>query len=364
MPRDLSKKVIRKLFPGFWSEYRRLHEKVDVLGEQIQRLGPGFCAGRKVDLVNFDIIRCFMFMDDFGYRDQVQESQKNYQLTQDDIREIQERRSAKQRSAAPSLDEALQRINRNHVIHVLLAHYWAHRLDFTYIDVGCGYGHSALIVAHSICACDMRNKTICFEPGVAAFLVGHNIAINGLEDFMIFETVAVSSGTFPVIMYCEAGFTAGNRTVNRIPGRESFSYVVPATSIDEYLEEKNVRNHLIMKIDTEGAEYEVFLGMRRAIEERYTTYFVEFTPPALATRIRPAQFLADIGRDAYILDIETLEFDPRRNNMRPFKVIEPSRYKRFVEEVSSRQGSWTDLLVVPRKLPGVEGLMARLTGAD
>ena len=303
----------------------------------------------RVDLVDMGRLKIFMYVDDLAYRS-VPPSLRNYQMTREDRLQVQRRKGGDDAGGPPDACEP---------IGTVLKHYWLHGLDFVYVDVGCQYGTSALAVADFIRASGRPNRVVAFEPGVARDLVAFNIEMNGFEDLVTFEEMAVSDLCGPTLMFCERAHSENNRIVNRAWDRETRSYVVRATSLDAYLERKGIASHAVLKIDTQGAEYRVVQGMAETIRGRLATFVMEFTPWALAPMVDPEAFCRELMEAFVAVDLMTLDYKHaslRRRRIRPDEI--PA----FVREVAARPGKWTDLLLVPKKLPGAEDLLAKVLG--
>ena len=350
-----------------------LIQKIEPLSSLVRELQQELAAvraiayeARRVDLVKFGDMSLFMYVNDLAYR-VVSSDRKNYPLA----KHLQMIRSRNSSNRVTRRTESLFNLRTTDdyepwtdVLHILFGHYWMHSLDFVYIDVGCQFGAHALEAANFIRSCGKRNKTICFEPGIAGSLVEDNIALNGLENLVRFEALAVSNGTFPSILYAETGHSENNRIVNRILEEEDLSYIVRTISIDEYMSNLGFPEavNLIVKIDTQGGEYEVLQGMQEVRKEKFTTFIMEFTPWALASRVDPARFLADICKEGYVLDLYQLKSSPPAEEAMleggcPIGALD---CEQFVSDVASRPEMWTDLLVIPEKLPGATELLERL----
>jgi FkbM family methyltransferase len=297
----------------------------------------------RIDLVDLGPLKVFHYTDDFVYQ-RFPPAARNYQLKAEDLRQ------ARNRPKTNTVDELYDLpLSDSSLMGLLMAHYWKWDLDFVYLDVGCQYGTTAMKVALAIASCGKQARVVAFEPGKAGELAPFNFALNGFGDWLVFEPLAVSNLTAPSILYGETGHTENNRIVNRQPGSEAYSRVVNATTIDDYLRSRGIDSHVIIKVDTQGAEPEVWAGMERTREDRYTTAVLEFTPHALVTRVDPLEFLKMIGRDSEIHDL------------RPsIRRVDPASFGDFTERVSKSRDGWTDLLIVPRKLPGFEELARRL----
>jgi len=295
-----------------------------------------FYEDRKVDLVDFGDLKIFMYTNDLSYR-QLNPNQTNVNPL-----------SIKQPIPIDASKFNMTVVNEFNLPFHLMEHYWENNLDFTYIDFGCQYGTSAFTAAHYIKYNKKNNKFICFDSGVAGNLVNYNIKINNLNDIVKFENLAVSSSSYPSMVFCEEGHSENNRIVNRINANETLSYLIDCITIDDYLDKNNINNNLIIKIDTQGADYEVFKGMKKTLENKYVTFVIEFTPWAVKNSIDPQNFLEILGSCSYIIDIQS------------FTLVKDSEYKDFVKKIDNSQSKWTDLLVIPSKLPNSLSLVNRL----
>lgn len=310
---------------------------------EFDRLKTVVLASKRVDLVDFGPIKVFMYMDDLAYQ-QVAEQYK---------RAVPSQTLFSQRSL-PAIDPgAVYEDPQALLLHRLLAHYWQRRLDFTFVDVGCQYGSSAIAVAQFILQCGMSNRVIAFEPGVAGALAAHNCRINGVESILTLETLAVADGCYPTLLFTELGHSENNRVVNRTVDVEATSTVVWTTSLDGYLAGKGLDMNLIIKIDTQGGEVEVFRGMDRTMRTRHVAAITEFTPWALATRTNPADWLRQFVADYCIYDVSEWP-----KCCLGAEIAEP--IESFVSAVSARASGYTDLLLLKRDLPGLDDLLHRL----
>jgi len=304
---------------------------------------------RSTDLVDFGELKIFMYMDDLAY-ELVPASRRYYQLTTPD-----RRRLAREKPLADEV--SAQAFLAEHVltdpILAVFDHYWRHNLDFTFIDVGCQYGTGALFAALRMRQAGRCNPVVCFEPGDASELVPHNIALNALGSQVRHERAAVCDFHGPMLMYSEQGRSENNRIVNRDPRSEFSAYVVNATSLDHYVHQAGISNHLVVKIDTQGAEYRVLRGMKTIRSERLVTFVIEFTPHALRSDVEPHELLAALCQTSFVIDLDIMR------DKRP-KLIDPSQCREFAQQIADTPAGWTDLLVIPRDLPDAETLVSQV----
>lgn len=250
-------------------------------------------------------------------------------------------------------------------LDAVFAHHWACGLTFTYIDVGAKYGLSAITVARYIQACGHRNPVIAFEPGAAADLIGRNLAVNHLESTVILELTAVSDGCGETVIYSEPDHPEDNHIIRRNIDRHFDTRTVPTVSLDAYAELKGILAPLVVKVDTQGAEWEVWKGMQRLVQSRPVTLMTEFTPWTFEGRAQPTQFLRELAEHFHIVDINRKNmagsFEETAETPAAFHVITAELFDAFTQSVAESSSGWTDLLCIPRLLPQSEDLLAAVT---
>src|ERR1051325_3416553 len=104
-------------------------------------------------------------------------------------------------------------------------------------------------------------------------------------------------------MCSEAAHPEDNHIIWRSTDQRTDTRTVQTVSLDSYVESRGIVPPLVLKVDTQGAEWEVWMGMRRVIESGPLTMMVEFTPWAFEGRSQPTQFLRELAAQHYIIDI-------------------------------------------------------------
>lgn len=337
------------LLRGLMNRVKRLtknttDDRLDMLEAQLKEIRTLLEWGRKIDLVNCGSFAVFMFMDDWAYN-QLPEESKGYSIAAHAQRVM-----SGGGVNGSSHEFSIEKINKNNIKFLLLKHYWSHNLPFVFLYVGCNYGVSALELAAFIKYHGHTNKLVCFDPGLAGLLVPHNISINALDDIVTFEPLAVSDHSLPCIIFSEIGHSENNRIINPDirAGTEAGSWVARSISVDQYVVQNDISENLILIIDTQGGDYEVVQGMKSVNQSRYVSFMIEFFPLGLEPRVAPIDFLNMIGMDAYLFDL------PEKD--KAIREIKASEYSDFIDEVDSYEGKWTDILVIPKKLPGSDAL--------
>lgn len=343
------KELAGKWFTSRYADLRigRLEDQVSRLKSELSRLNEVVTSGRIVDLVDFGELRVFMYTNDLSY----------LQL-QDKYRRHTPSANCRDFSTPYRSPSERYHTDREPLFSFLLSHYWLHHLDFAVFDVGCQYGTSAMAAAQVILSSGNTNHVYAFDPGEAGRLAQYNIILNGLQRHVTFERLAVSKGTFPGLVFTETGHSENNRLVNRTPSIESSSYVVMCTSIDEYVAEKSLSGHCVVKVDTQGGEVEVFEGMDHLRHSRYVTCISEFVPDAIATRVSPVEWLTRVSEGCSIF--ETPDVNMFLSPSHSLRYVPRDTVPRFVNEIRARPTGYTDIVLIPETLPGHSVLARRL----
>lgn len=317
-----------------------LLERLTRIEQELEQLRRIAMFRRRVDLVEHDGVKVFLYSDDL-------------------IREVVRQRVAAGTPPFPAMFSGGPRTvdqvwgdAAQPLLAVIMSHYARQHMNFVFLDVGCHYGLTVISTTRLLRALGLKSRIIAFDPGVAGELAPFNFALNGVADQVIFEPLAITNRSGPCAVYSELGHSQDNRIVNRIEAREVASSAVEGAALDDYV---NFPEHLIVKIDTQGAEKEVFEGMRRLIGDRQVTVFTEFTPHALMSRVDPNQWVAQLGETFHVFDIGGV--NAYVGPTPPLVLVNPVG---FAEQVDARPSRYTDLLLVPRGITDEAQLLARL----
>ena len=190
------------------------------------------------------------------------------------------------------------------IIALLIAWYAAEQIPTAFLDIGSNIGTDSIRIAKFSRLIDARFPITAFEPGVNAALVPHNLRLNEVDDIVDFEEKCMSDNSKPVVLFGEAGMSVNNRMVNRRPATESFSKIVNCTSVSKHLSaDKFSGRHPVMKIDTQGAEWFIWNGMKQEISRRYFTMVMDMSPWALSASVSPGTFLSEVLQSFHLYDL-------------------------------------------------------------
>ena len=185
-----------------------------------------------------------------------------------------------------------------------------------FVDIGANVGAIALAVAEL--ARTRRISVVCLEPNARlARRLRSNLLINQLEDVRVIEKAAASeNGT--ITLYQVAGDAPNqglSTTRDGISSEDREPTTVEAVTIDSLLLEPDLATGpLVLKIDVEGAEYEVLAGARETLANRRPAVVFEFVgglhqDPAAAA-LRQSRLFDAAGYRLYSISDQVRSFLP------------------------------------------------------
>ncbi len=247
---------------------------------------------------------------------------------------------------------------KNSLFLSVISHFLELKLPVLTIDIGCQYGTSSLSMAAQLdylgniegMGAAKEIQILSFDCGQAGNLASHNVLNNGGSERISFSNKAISSFNGSCLVYSVDGHSEDNRIVNRHIATKT--RVVECLTLDTLM--NSYKNHgVFLKIDTQGAEYQVLKGLNQSQDENYICMVVEFTPDALKSSIEPSKFLEGLAENyfVYCLDFvfgDTISTLKLNNKVVP---IHQEMFRDFSEVVDSSDNKWVDLLCVSKKIP-------------
>jgi FkbM family methyltransferase len=151
--------------------------------------------------------------------------------------------------------------------------------DAVVIDVGAHIGTYSII---AIQKAGSRGKVLAFEPHefTKAHLLRH-LKWNGVSDQVVVRDICCGSREGMADFYCLPGQAEGMNGLVPIEGFEK--HLVKITTLDKELQQLNLEPQII-KIDVEGAEWEVLRGAEECLSRVKPILFLSLHPKALALR--------------------------------------------------------------------------------
>ncbi len=197
-------------------------------------------------------------------------------------------------------------------------------LSFTrgdFLDVGANIGVYAISAAARL---GNRGKVVAIEPHPSvSLLLKRTAKENNLTNIEILQAAAWSSeGEVVLYEHVFGGEPLGHSVVRQVSGS---SITVPAVTVDQVVDSEDLDELALVKIDVEGAELEIFRGMRRTLQRfrSLTIIFESLNRENLAActdllreygfsvqRLPDGNYLATGARNSESTENEAYEDDP------------------------------------------------------
>jgi FkbM family methyltransferase len=141
------------------------------------------------------------------------------------------------------------------------------------VDVGAAFGQYTLIAGKTV---GDKGKVYAFEPNLHLFnVLLKNIYINRLNNIVAVPK-AVSNNHSVAKLYLSEGLESSLIDLRGLLDQTKGTTHVETVSLDKFLNGIPVS---FVKVDVEGGEMDVLLGMRRILENnKNLKMFIEFTP--------------------------------------------------------------------------------------
>lgn len=144
--------------------------------------------------------------------------------------------------------------------------------DWTVVDVGAGVGD---FTVHAARLCP-RGRVYAFEPLPESFArLEEHLRINGVANVSAFpEAIAGADGT--LALYTVTGLSGQHRTAGEGADRSGAAIAVRATTLSAAFERLAIARCDLLKIDCEGAEFEILLGLPDSALARIARIALEY----------------------------------------------------------------------------------------
>jgi len=155
-----------------------------------------------------------------------------------------------------------------------------------FVDIGAHKGKYALRIAKLL---GSQGKVIAIEPDPQNYeCLLKSIKINGFTNI-----VALNIAAFDKSSYVELSVSPFNSQLSSIKTKWGWKYIkVKAELVDEILNKLGIKCVDMVKIDVEGAEYEVLLGMKKTLLQQHPKIIIEVSWENFS---RVTAFLKDLG---------------------------------------------------------------------
>lgn len=166
-------------------------------------------------------------------------------------------------------------------------------------DIGANIGYMSLMMADCV---GQNGFVFAFEPIQNNFKsLINNISLNKFNNIRYFK-LAISNTNSIIKIYKPLDNNQGSYSMIVDPAKSNQEYEeVQTTTLDDFVEQKKIEAVNFIKIDVEGAEYEVIQGMHKTISKFRPIIFMEINGPILQKRnIKPSDLKQLILNYQYI----------------------------------------------------------------
>jgi len=163
----------------------------------------------------------------------------------------------------------------------------------TVIDIGSHIGLFSIYVAQKLKNC----KILCFEPNLENYnMLKENIEMNSIKNISTFNN-AVSSKSGNIKFYNSEKNFAANSIYEKV-GEE---ILVQSTTLEDIIQKNNIQKCNLIKMDCEGAEYDILMHTSEKILEKIDNITLEYeeqgkfeyTSDELISKLRSCGFIID-----------------------------------------------------------------------
>lgn len=348
-----------------------------------------FLYNKKIDLVDFEDLKLFMFKNDNLYNIAVSENRKNQSLATYQ-KEIQQNGFPRSRVTPENVNEIK---DSRFGVYIFLQHLWENKIDFTILDIGSYICDFSLKIANFIRTFEKQNKIISFDPTEAGALASYNIELNGLGEFVKHEDLAIADFDGLMLFDYSPGYSDSTHiaerseqptpSTNRLQNFRqksfteklsllsnklqrmvtkpaapvpSYNFIAGGVDILNYLEREKIVGNLFVKIDIEGVDVIVINRLLQLFDERQISIIFEFAPRAYANKDEAASYLKNLSQSFYMFD---LFYSP---NPTRFRLIDSAMCEKFVDGIATRPYGYTDIFLLDKRTPDCSRLVERLSG--
>ena len=200
----------------------------------------------------------------------------------------------------------------------------------TVVDIGGYEGIFTMYFAHKV---GPNGKVYTFEPNPKSCeTIEENVRINGFTNVDV-RTAAVGSEAGEAdLVFSELDPAQGSlsETVQaNIEQRISVQSIkTKVVALDDEIESGSIDVPNLIKIDTEGFEYEALQGMKKVIAEHHPALYIEnhgaTWDERLDNTLRLTEFLTENGYHCYFVESEQWITEPERRNSLHLYCVMPS----------------------------------------
>jgi len=139
-----------------------------------------------------------------------------------------------------------------------------------------------------------KSEIIAIEPEPENFeLLKTNLKLNGCKNIKAIQAALIAGNEKTTNLYLSKN--THNHSTNK-PLNQSTSITAPATNLELLMKEHKLSKIGLLKMDIEGAEFEIVSGLRTSDFGRIQNFVIEYHPAPHGVQGKPADYLSNIIR--------------------------------------------------------------------
>lgn len=246
--------------------------------------------------------------------------------------------------------------NSRHVIELVCQWLWAQHIRFGIFDVGSHAGRFAIEIGNYVRYCCRQAPIVAFEPGHTCDLIRYSVELNGLTSLVEVREVALSDVDGP-LLFAESDKETNASSIWRKAYHDRTT-VVRSVSLETALGWVPDIDHLIMKLDVEGAEPMLLDELARLRSRCRAVVVCEIVPWRFGGWPQAAQYLQRLADHYHLINIHSFLYNYT------MKRVAADDIATLMEEVAKRPTGFTDMLLIPRDLEGAADLVGLVERLD
>jgi FkbM family methyltransferase len=238
-----------------------------------------------------------------------------------------------------------------HVIELIRQWFCDRDTAFAIFDVGSHAGLFAVEIGNYVRYCGKRTPIIAFEPGHTCGLIRKSVALNGLGSLVDVREVALTD-VDGLLLFGEADVTTSVSSLWRKSYHDRTT-VIESVSLESALKWVAGIDHVIMKLDVEGAEPLVLPEIARSGPRYKFITICEVVPWRFNGWPVAASFVKALNSRYHLVNIHTFLHNYT------LTIMDDDDITPLMQDVANRPMGFTDFLLIPRDLQNAHGLLAR-----
>ncbi|MBL4568748.1 MAG: FkbM family methyltransferase [Flavobacteriaceae bacterium] len=230
---------------------------------------------------------------------------------------------------------------------IVIQHFLEHGLTPNIIDIGGYIGRFSIETALLLQSEKLPiDQIYCLEPGLTMDIIKANLELNGVNSLVTLEAWAASDEE-STAEYKYAPHVLISGRISPFPSATKFR-TVKTRRLNDFLNELPCKDAAIIKIDTEGHEPNVMMGLGQLVHTLPNVCIVEFWPQSLNQSVNGIKYADFLKTNYHLINI--------RSSLYPNEFTLETDIQEFANKFDFEQGN-VDLLFIGKSVPNCNDLV-------